>query len=107
VSAPSSAAKASFQWDDALLFNDQLSEDERMVRDSARAYCQDKLMTRVLKAHRHETFDRDVFSEMGEMGFLGSTIEGYGCAGVSYVCYGLIARELERVDSGYRSTAGV
>ncbi len=107
MSAPSSAAKASFQWDDALLFNDQLSEDERMVRDSARAYCQDKLMTRVLKAHRHETFDRDVFSEMGEMGFLGSTIEGYGCAGVSYVCYGLIARELERVDSGYRSTAGV
>ena len=107
MSAPSSAAKASFQWDDALLFNDQLSEDERMVRDSARAYCQDKLMTRVLKAHRHETFDRDVFNEMGEMGFLGSTIEGYGCAGVSYVCYGLIARELERVDSGYRSTAGV
>ena len=107
MSAPSSAAKASFQWDDALLFNDQLSEDERMVRDSAHAYCQDKLMTRVLKAHRHETFDRDVFNEMGEMGFLGSTIEGYGCAGVSYVCYGLIARELERVDSGYRSTAGV
>jgi glutaryl-CoA dehydrogenase len=107
VGAPSASAKPTFKWDDALLFNDQLSEDERMVRDSARAYCQDKLMSRVLLAHRHEKFDRSVFNEMGEMGFLGPTIEGYGCAGVSYVCYGLIARELERVDSGYRSTAGV
>jgi glutaryl-CoA dehydrogenase len=107
VSAPPSAAKPSFKWDDALLLEDQLSDDERMVRDSARAYCQDKLMPRVLMAHRHETFDRSVLNEMGDMGFLGATIEGYGCAGVSYVCYGLIARELERVDSGYRSTAGV
>ena len=107
MGAPSASAKPTFKWDDALLFNDQLSEDERMVRDSARAYCQDKLMSRVLMAHRHEKFDRSVFNEMGEMGFLGPTIEGYGCAGVSYVCYGLIARELERVDSGYRSTAGV
>jgi glutaryl-CoA dehydrogenase len=107
VSAPPSAAKPSFKWDDALLLEDQLSDDERMVRDSARAYCQHKLMPRVLMAHRHETFDRSVLNEMGDMGFLGATIEGYGCAGVSYVCYGLIARELERVDSGYRSTAGV
>jgi len=107
VSAPSASAKNLFQWEDPLLLEDQLSDDERMVRDSARAYCQDKLMTRVLMAHRHESFDRSVFNEMGEMGFLGATIEGYGCAGVSYVCYGLIARELERVDSGYRSTAGV
>ena len=107
MSAPSSSAKPVFKWDDALLFDDQLNGDERMVRDSARAYCQDKLMPRVLQAHRHETFDRSVFNEMGEMGFLGATIEGYGCPGVSYVCYGLIARELERVDSGYRSTAGV
>ena len=97
MGAPSASAKPTFKWDDALLFNDQLSEDERMVRDSARAYCQDKLMSRVLMAHRHEKFDRSVFNEMGEMGFLGPTIEGYGCAGVSYVCYGLIARELERV----------
>ncbi len=107
MSAPSASAKNLFQWEDPLLLEDQLSDDERMVRDSARAYCQDKLMTRVLMAHRHESFDRSVFNEMGEMGFLGATIEGYGCAGVSYVCYGLIARELERVDSGYRSTAGV
>ena len=107
MTVPPSAAKPSFKWDDALLLEDQLSEDERMVRDSARAYCQDKLMPRVLQAHRHETFDRSVLNEMGDMGFLGATIEGYGCAGVSYVCYGLIARELERVDSGYRSTAGV
>ncbi len=107
MSAPSASAKNLFQWEDPLLLEDQLSDDERMVRDSARAYCQDKLMTRVLMAHRHESFDRSVFNEMGEMGLLGATIEGYGCAGVSYVCYGLIARELERVDSGYRSTAGV
>jgi glutaryl-CoA dehydrogenase len=99
--------KPAFQWDDPLLLADQLSEDERMVRDSARAYCQDKLMPRVLEAHRHEKFDREVFHEMGALGFLGSTIEGYGCAGVNHVSYGLIAREVERVDSGYRSGMSV
>jgi glutaryl-CoA dehydrogenase len=99
--------KPTFQWDDALLLEDQLTEDERMVRDSARAYCQEKLMPRVLEAHRHEHYDREVFSEMGALGFLGSTIEGYGCAGVNHVSYGLIAREVERVDSGYRSGMSV
>ncbi len=99
--------KPAFKWDDPFLFEDQLSEDERMVRDSARAYCQAKLMPRVLEAHRHERHDRDVFHEMGELGFLGPTIEGYGCAGVNHVAYGLIAREIERVDSGYRSGMSV
>ncbi len=99
--------KPVFRWDDALLFEDQLSEDERMVRDSARAYCQEKLMPRVTQAFRHEKFDREVFNEMGALGFLGSTIEGYGCAGVNHVSYGLIAREVERVDSGYRSGMSV
>ena len=99
--------KPAFQWEDALLLEDQLTEDERIVRDSARAYCQEKLMPRVLEANRHETFDRAIMNEMGAMGFLGSTIEGYGCAGVNHVCYGLIAREVERVDSGYRSAMSV
>src|SRR4029079_19418731 len=99
--------KTSFRWDDALLFDDQLSEEERMVRDSARAYCQEKLMPRVTEAHRHERRDREVFNEMGALGFLGPTIEGYGCAGVNHVAYGLIAREIERVDSGYRSGMSV
>ena len=78
-----------------------------MVRDSARAYCQEKLLPRVLEANRHERFDREIMNEMGALGFLGATIEGYGCAGVNYVCYGLIAREVERVDSGYRSAMSV
>ena len=95
--------RPNFQWEDPLLLEDQLTEDERMVRDSARDYCQEKLMPRVLEANRHEKFDREIMNEMGALGFLGSTIEGYGCAGVNYVCYGLIAREVERVDSGYRS----
>jgi glutaryl-CoA dehydrogenase len=99
--------KPAFKWDDPLLLEDQLTEDERMVRDSARAYCQEKLLPRVTEAHRHEKFDRAIFDEMGALGFLGSTIEGYGCAGVSHVCYGLIAREVERVDSGYRSGMSV
>ena len=99
--------KPTFQWEDPFLLEDQLTEDERMVRDSARAYCQDKLLPRVTEAHRHEKFDRDIFNEMGELGFLGSTIEGYGCAGVNHVSYGLIAREVERVDSGYRSGMSV
>ncbi len=99
--------KPAFQWQDALLLEDELTEDERMVRDSARAYCQQKLMPRVLEANRHETFDRAIMNEMGAMGLLGSTIEGYGCAGVNHVCYGLIAREVERLDSGYRSAMSV
>ncbi|MDH3474286.1 MAG: acyl-CoA dehydrogenase [Rhodospirillales bacterium] len=101
-------AKAVFAWDDPLLLEEQLTEEERMVRDAARDYCQDKLMPRILEANRHETFDRGIVNEMGEMGFLGAPLpEDYGCAGVNYVCYGLIAREIERVDSGYRSAMSV
>ena len=101
-------AKATFQWDDPFLLDDQLDGEERMIRDTARKYCQEKLMTRVLEANRHETFDREIFNEMGEMGLLGSTLpEEYGCAGLNSVCYGLIAREVERVDSGYRSAMSV
>ena len=99
--------KPSFQWDDPLLLEDLLTDEERMVRDTARAYCQDKLMPRVVEANRHEKFHREIMNEMGELGFLGPTIEGYGCAGVNHVCYGLIAREVERVDSGYRSALSV
>ena len=102
------AARAQFQWDDPLLLDGQLAEDERMVRDAARAYCQDRLMPRVLEANRRERFDREIMNELGELGFLGSTVpEEFGGAGVNYVCYGLIAREVERVDSGYRSAMSV
>ena len=100
-------ARPNFQWDDALLLNDQLTEEERMIRDAAYQYCQDKLQTRVLLANRHEKFEREIMNELGELGFLGSTIDGYGCAGVNYVAYGLVAREVERVDSGYRSAMSV
>jgi glutaryl-CoA dehydrogenase len=100
-------AKPVFQWDDPLQFDALLSDEERMIRDSAHEYCQGRLMPRVLAANRHETFDREIFNEMGEMGFLGATLDGYGCAGVNYVSYGLIAREVERVDSGYRSAFSV
>ena len=96
-----------FSWEDPLLLDAELTEDERMVRDSARAYCQDKLMGRVLEANRHEKTDPAIFREMGELGLLGCTIEGYGCAGTNYVTYGLVAREVERVDSGYRSMMSV
>jgi glutaryl-CoA dehydrogenase len=96
-----------FQWDDALLLDEQLTEDERMIRDAARDFCQDKLMPGVLMANRNETFDRSIMNAFGEQGFLGATLEGYGCAGVSYVAYGLMAREVERVDSGYRSAFSV
>jgi glutaryl-CoA dehydrogenase len=97
-----------FDWSDPLLLVEELSADERMVADSARAYCQDKLLPRVRGGFRNETFDRAIMTEMGEMGFLGPTIpEEYGGAGLSYVCYGLVAREIERVDSGYRSAASV
>jgi glutaryl-CoA dehydrogenase len=96
-----------FAWEDPLLLDDQLTEEERAIRDAARDYCQEKLFPRVLIANRREQFDREILPEMGEMGFLGATLEGYGCAGVSYVAYGLIAREVERVDSGYRSVFSV
>ncbi len=104
--AAKAAARAQFQWDDPLLLDEQLSEDERMVRDAAHAYCQDKLMPRILLANREEHFDREIMNEMGALGFLGATLpEDYGCAGINYVCYGLVAREVERVDSSYRSAA--
>ncbi len=96
-----------FQWDDALRLEAELSEDERAIRDAARSYCQEKLFPRALLANREEKFDRAIMNEMGEMGFLGATLEGYGCAGVNYVSYGLISREIERVDSGYRSAFSV
>jgi glutaryl-CoA dehydrogenase len=101
------AEKPRFAWEDPLLVEDQLSEEERMLRDAARAYAQERLMPRILEANRHERFDRAIMTEMGELGLLGPTIEGYGCAGVNYVSYGLIAREIERVDSGYRSAMSV
>jgi glutaryl-CoA dehydrogenase len=107
VAATSSNTKARFVWEDPLLFDADLTDDERMIRDAAHAYCQEKLQTRVLEANRHEVFHREIMSEMGEMGMLGCTIEGYGCAGVSHVAYGLLAREVERVDSGYRSAMSV
>ncbi len=97
-----------FQWDDPFLLEDQLSEEERMVRDLAQEYCQNKLMPRILKANRSETFDRAIYYEMAELGMLGATLpEEHGGAGLSYVSYGLIAREIERVDSGYRSAMSV
>ena len=98
---------ASFRWDDALLLEEQLEDDERAIRDAAHAFCQEKLLPRVLLAHRHERFDRDIMTEFGEMGFLGATLDSHGCAGASYVAYGLISREVERVDSGYRSAFSV
>ncbi|MEE2602526.1 MAG: acyl-CoA dehydrogenase [Pseudomonadota bacterium] len=97
-----------FIWSDPLLLETQLTEDERMIRDAAHDYCQSKLMTRVLEANRHEVFHREIMTEMGELGFLGPTIpEQYGGAGVNHVSYGLVAREVERVDSGYRSAMSV
>ena len=97
-----------FQWDDPFLLEDQLDDEERMVRDVARDYCQGKLMPRILEANRHESFDRDIYYEMAELGMLGATLpEEYGGAGLNYVSYGLIAREVERVDSGYRSAMSV
>ena len=99
--------KAEFQWMDPLLIHDLLTDDERLIQDTVARYCQDRLQPRILEANRQETVDRDIFYEMGELGMLGSTIQGYGCAGLNYVCYGLIAREVERVDSGYRSMMSV
>lgn len=107
-SAAKTSSRPDFAWDDPLLLDDQLEEDERMVRDAARDYCQEKLLPRVREAFRNEVFHREIMNEMGELGFLGATIgEEYGGAGVNHVCYGLIAREVERVDSGYRSAMSV
>ncbi|RIK31402.1 MAG: acyl-CoA dehydrogenase [Anaerolineae bacterium] len=100
--------KPTFKWDDPFLLNDQLTDEERMIRDAARKYCQEKLMPRILEANRKEIFHREIMDEMGSLGFLGSTIpEEYGGAGLNHVAYGLIAREVERVDSGYRSAMSV
>ncbi|MBY4677307.1 acyl-CoA dehydrogenase [Marinobacterium arenosum] len=100
--------RAPFAWEDPFLLEQQLTEEERMVRDMARGYCQERLLPGVLEANRHEVFNREIMNEMGEMGLLGSTLpEEYGCAGVNHVCYGLAAREVERVDSGYRSAMSV
>jgi len=101
-------SKPEFSWEDPLLLADQLSEEERLIRDAAHDYCQEQLLPRVLEANRHEVFDREIMNEMGELGFLGSTrLEELGCAAVNYVSYGLVAREVERVDSGYRSAMSV
>ena len=96
-----------FNWQDPLLLDEQLTDDERIVRDSVHRYCQDKLMPRVRQDFRDNTFDRDILRECGELGLLGMTIDGYGCPGLSHICYGLAAREIERVDSGYRSAISV
>ncbi|MBB3140653.1 acyl-CoA dehydrogenase [Halomonas organivorans] len=94
-------------WDDPFRLIDQLDGDERLVQQTAHDYCQEQLLPRVLEANRHERFDREIMTEMGDLGLLGATIDGYGCAGMNYVSYGLIAREVERVDSGYRSAMSV
>ncbi|MBC7436926.1 MAG: acyl-CoA dehydrogenase [Bdellovibrionales bacterium] len=99
--------KARFNWEDPFLLADQLTDEERAISEAAHQFCQEKLQPRVLMAARHEKFDREIMNECGAMGFLGATIEGYGCAGLNYVSYGLVAREVERVDSGYRSAMSV
>ena len=97
-----------FKWDDPFFLDEQLSEEERLIRDAARTYAQDKLLSRVKQAYRDESFDRNIMTEMGELGLLGPTLpEKYGCSNVNYVSYGLVAREIERVDSGYRSAMSV
>ena len=101
-------SRTAFNWQDPLALDSLLTEEERMIRDSAHQYCQEKLMPRVLTANREERFDREIMNELGELGLLGCTIEEkYGCAGVNNVVYGLVAREVERVDSGYRSAMSV
>jgi glutaryl-CoA dehydrogenase len=102
------ATRTEFSWQDPFFLDQQLTSEERMIRDAARDYCQDGLARRVQKANREEIFDREIMTEFGELGLLGATIpEKYGCAGVNYVSYGLVAREVERVDSGYRSAMSV
>ncbi len=99
--------KPVFDWEDPLLLDDQLTAEERMIRDSTREYAQDKLMARVGDGFRNENFDPSIYKEYGKLGLLGATLEGYGCAGIGWVAYGLVAREIERVDSGYRSCLSV
>lgn len=97
----------SFQWKDPFFFEDQLTSEEKLIRDMAFDYAQEKLQPRILEANRHELYDLNIFKEMGDLGFLGMTLKSYGCAGSSYLAYGLVARELERVDSSYRSLLSV
>ncbi|XP_017353276.1 glutaryl-CoA dehydrogenase, mitochondrial isoform X3 [Cebus imitator] len=106
-SRPAKSSRPEFDWQDPLVLEEQLTTDEILIRDTFRTYCQERLMPRILLANRNEVFHREIISEMGELGVLGPTIKGYGCAGVSSVAYGLLARELERVDSGYRSAMSV
>jgi len=94
-------------WEDIFKFDDQLSEEERMIRDNVREYCQKSLMPRILESNRNEIFHPEIMKEMGDLGILGATIKGYGCAGINYVAYGLITREIERVDTSYRSAFSV
>src|SRR5690606_8169582 len=96
-----------FDWRDPFLIDQFLTDDERMMRDSVAAYAKQKLMPRIVQAHRHETFDIEIMREMAALGLLGANLQGYGCAGIGYVAYGLISRELERIDSSYRSALGV
>jgi glutaryl-CoA dehydrogenase len=101
------ATRAAFDWQDPLRLSPLLTDEERMVQDTARGFCRERLMPRILEANRHERFDRAIMIEMGELGLLGPSLTGYGCAGTSYTAYGLIAREVERVDSSYRSALSV
>ncbi|XP_053609919.1 glutaryl-CoA dehydrogenase, mitochondrial [Plodia interpunctella] len=103
----SKSAKVNFNWEDPLNLDGQLQDDEKAIRDSFRAYCKEKLLPRIIEANRKEVFNREIYKEMGELGVLGCTIKGYGCAGVSYVTYGLLTRELDGIDSGYRSAMSV
>ena len=107
-SSPPKSTRVAFDWKDPMFFDQQLSDDERLIRDATFDYCQDKLMPRVKQANRDEVFHREIMNEFGELGLLGVTIpEEYGCAGANYVSYGLVAREVERVDSSYRSAMSV
>ncbi|MFT4941934.1 MAG: glutaryl-CoA dehydrogenase [Paraglaciecola sp.] len=107
-SHPMSQKLTSFSWQDPMFLDSQLSEEERMIRDTAHDYCQEKLLPRVLEANRHERFDREIMNELGQLGLLGATLPAqYGGSDVNYVSYGLVAREVERVDSGYRSAMSV
>jgi glutaryl-CoA dehydrogenase len=105
--APAPSKRPPFLWDDPFRFEDQLSEEERLIQSTARDFAQERLMPNILEANRHELVDRDIITEMGALGLLGSTIEGYGCAGTNNVSYGLVTREIERVDSSYRSMLSV
>ena len=99
--------KQEMSWSDPLVSEDQITSDEKMIQSSVKKYCQDKLMPRIVEENRHEKFNPEIIKEMGELGILGPMIDGYGCAGSNYVTYGLITREIERVDSGYRSMMSV